>query len=77
MTWDNHQQHTVKSIQAMRADQHFCDVTLVCENKQIETHKFLLSMCSPFFEKILKANKQRREEFVVRPDFLQNRKEYS
>ena len=57
VTSDNRQQYMVKSLQALRKDEHFCDVTLVCENKQIETHKFLLSMCSPFFEKILKANK--------------------
>ena len=57
MSSENHQQDLVKSLQALRKDEHFCDVTLVCEDHQIETHKFLLSMCSPFFEKILKANK--------------------
>ena len=57
MTWGSHQQHTAKSLRALREDEHFCDVTLVCENHQFETHKFLLSMCSPFFAEILKANK--------------------
>ena len=37
----NHEQHTVKSLHALREDEHFCDVTLVCEDKQIEAHKVL------------------------------------
>ena len=57
LTWDNHQQHTLESLHSLRKDEYFCDVTLVCEDKQLETHKFMLSMCSPFFAQILKANK--------------------
>jgi len=57
LTWDNHQQHILKSLHGLRKDENFCNVTLVCEDRQLESHKFLLSMCSPLFAQILKANK--------------------
>ena len=30
----------------------FCDVTLVCDDEQIKTHKFVLSSCSPVVQNI-------------------------
>ena len=33
-----------------------CDMTLACEDKQIETHKFLISLFSPILRNILKLN---------------------
>ena len=34
------------------------DITLVCEDdQQIEAHKIVLSVCSPFFKKILQIAK--------------------
>ena len=32
----------------------FCDVTLVCDDEQIKTHKFVFSSCSPVLQNILK-----------------------
>ena len=32
----------------------FCDVTLACGDKQIKTHKVVISSCSPVFRNILK-----------------------
>lgn len=34
----------------------FVDVTLVCENEQINAHKVIISACSPFFRNILTRN---------------------
>ena len=34
----------------------FCDVTLVCENKQIKTHKIIISSFSPVLNKNLEFN---------------------
>ena len=34
----------------------FCDVTLACEDGQIEAHKLILSSCSPVFHSILVKN---------------------
>ena len=34
----------------------FCDVTLACEDKQIKTHKVIISSSSPVLRNILKFN---------------------
>ena len=40
----------------LEAEKDFCDVTLSCEDKQIKTHKVVISSCSPIFRYILKLN---------------------
>ena len=42
--------------QELQNEKDFCDVTLVCEDKQIEAHKLVISSCSPVLENILKLN---------------------
>ena len=34
----------------------FCDVTLACEDKQIKTHRLIISSFSPVLRSILKFN---------------------
>ena len=40
----------------MRKDGHFFDVTLICEDGQIQAHKLIMAACSPFFKKIFQCN---------------------
>ena len=40
----------------LQVDKDFCDVILACEDKQIKTHKVVISSCSPIFQNILKLN---------------------
>ena len=42
--------------QELQNEKDFCDVMLVCEDKQIEAHKLVISSCSPVLENILKLN---------------------
>ena len=43
----------------MREDSDFTDVALACEDgQQVEAHKVILAASSPFFQNILKENKQ-------------------
>ena len=44
------------SWQDLQTDQIFCDITLACDNKQIEAHKAILSACSPVIRNILKTD---------------------
>merc|ERR1712012_1086543 len=37
-------------------DKDFFDVTLACDEEQINAHKVILSACSPFFRNVLKRN---------------------
>ena len=45
----------------------FCDVTLECDDdKQIETHKFIISSSSPVFRNILKQNPNQHQFIYLR-----------
>jgi len=44
------------AFRELRRENDFFDVTLVCNEDQIQAHKVILSACSPFFRSILKRN---------------------
>ena len=55
LTWNGFQVNTSKSINALKLDTSFVDVTLVSdEGKHISAHKVVLSMASEFFNDGLK-----------------------
>ena len=57
LKWNDFQENIAKSFHSLRDDQTFSDVTLVCgKDTQIQTHRVILSACSPFFESVLKKN---------------------
>ena len=39
-----------------REDKDFFDITLACDDDQIQAHKVILSACSPFFRSVLQKN---------------------
>lgn len=45
-----------KSWRGLQDEKHLCDVTVACEGKQIDAHKFILSACSPVFRNLIKQN---------------------
>ena len=47
-----------EELHDIRNDGDFFDVTLVCEDGQIQAHKLVISACSPFFKKIFQCNPQ-------------------
>ena len=55
LKWDDFQDQERASLQELRNDTDFTDVTLACEDQNIKAHKVILSACSPFFKKLLKA----------------------
>ena len=50
------EKNIAKLWQEIQTETDFCDVTLACEDKQIKTHKVIISACSPVLKKILKLN---------------------
>merc|ERR1712088_433647 len=46
----------VEVLSELREDKDFFDVTLACDDEQIQAHKVILSACSPFFKQILRRN---------------------
>ena len=45
------------SWQELETDKDFCDVTQACEDKQIKTHRLIISSFIPVLRSILKLNK--------------------
>ena len=39
-----------------RDEKEFFDVTIACEDEQLQAHKVILSACSPFFRSVLRRN---------------------
>ena len=57
LQWNDFRDNISSSFGNLRDDKDFTDVTLVCaDNKQIESHKVILSSCSPLFKQILSSN---------------------
>ena len=57
LRWDKFQENTKHTFIELRNYQNFTDVTLACEDTQIEAHKVILAASSIFLRRILKDNK--------------------
>ena len=52
--------------QGFETKQEFCDVTLACDEKQIRTHKLIISASSPVLGHILKQNSRQHPLIYLR-----------
>jgi len=57
LRWNDFESNISTAFRELREDKDFFDVTLACDDDQIEAHKVILSACSPFFKTILKRNR--------------------
>jgi len=57
LRWNDFESNISTAFRELREDKDFFDVTLACDDDQIEAHKVILSACSPFFKSILKRNR--------------------
>merc|ERR1719147_285648 len=53
---NENEQSRVSLLQSLWDNQEFLDVTIACDDDQLEAHKVILSASSPFFQNILKRN---------------------
>ena len=56
LRWNEFETNIQVSFQQLREDKAFFDVTLACDDEQVQAHKIILSACSPFFRNILRRN---------------------
>jgi len=56
LRWNDFETSISRAFKELREEKDFFDVTLVCDDSQIEAHKVILSACSPFFRSILRRN---------------------
>jgi len=56
LRWNDFENNISNSFRELRDDKDFFDVTLACDDNQLQAHKVILSACSPFFRSVLKKN---------------------
>lgn len=56
LKWNDFQASILSSFRHLRDEEDFVDVTLACDQRSFTAHKVVLSACSPYFRKLLKAN---------------------
>merc|ERR1712168_955290 len=57
LKWNDFEANIRTAFRELREDKDFFDVTLACDDDQIQAHKVILSACSPFFRTILRRNR--------------------
>ena len=56
LRWNDFETSISRAFKELREEKDFFDVTLVCDDSQIEAHKVILSAFYPFFRTILIRN---------------------
>ena len=57
LRWNDFEANLGSAFRDLKDEKELFDITLACEDDQIQAHKLILSACSPFFKKILKRNR--------------------
>ena len=57
LRWNDFESNISHAFREIRDEKDFFDVTLACEDEQVQAHKVILSACSPFFRTILRRNR--------------------
>jgi len=57
LRWNDFESNISGAFRELREDKDFFDVTLACDDDQMQAHKVILSACSPFFRTVLRRNK--------------------
>ena len=56
LKWNDFETNVSVAFRELRDERDFFDVTIACEDDQIQAHKVILSACSPFFKNLLRRN---------------------
>eukprot|EP00092_Neocalanus_flemingeri_P007788 GFUD01008408.1.p1 GENE.GFUD01008408.1~~GFUD01008408.1.p1 ORF type:complete len:332 (-),score=86.07 GFUD01008408.1:2-997(-) len=56
LRWNDFETNISAAFRELREDKDFFDVTIACDDEQIQAHKVILSACSPFFRNVLRRN---------------------
>jgi len=56
LRWNDFETNISVAFRELREDKDFFDVTLACDDQQVQAHKVILAACSPFFRGVLKKN---------------------
>jgi len=56
LRWNDFESNISVAFRELREEKDFFDVTLACDDNQVQAHKVILSACSPFFRNVLRKN---------------------
>jgi len=56
LRWNDFERNISSAFKDIRDEKEFFDVTIACEDDQLQAHKVILSACSPFFRSVLRRN---------------------
>jgi len=56
LKWNDFESNVSGAFREIREERDFFDVTLACDDNQMEAHKVIISACSPMFRNILRRN---------------------
>ena len=56
LRWNDFETNISVAFRELREEKDFFDVTLACDDSQLQAHKVILSACSPFFRNVLRKN---------------------
>merc|ERR1712129_111088 len=56
LKWEYHERNRTSTLKSLLENEDFLDVTIACDDDQIDAHKVILSAASPLFRNLLKRN---------------------
>jgi hypothetical protein len=56
LKWNDFERNISSAFRDIREEKEFFDITLACEDDQLQAHRVILSACSPFFKTVLRRN---------------------
>ena len=56
LRWNDFESNISVAFRELREEKDFFDVTLACDDNQVQAHKVILSACSPWFRNVLRKN---------------------
>merc|ERR1712129_429674 len=66
LEWSHFQNNLVSSFKMLREESELYDITLACDDDQVEAHKVILSASSSFFNNIIKRNPHSHPLFYLK-----------
>ena len=68
LRWNDFESSISGSLREIRDAKDFFDVTLVCDEEQIQAHKVIISACSPYFKSMLLKQRSALHPVLIMPD---------
>jgi len=66
LKWNDFESNISSAFQDIRHEKDFFDVTVACDEEQLQAHKVILSACSPFFKSVLRRNQHQHPLLYLR-----------